>query len=70
METAIAAREKRRQTALNRENPFLAPNRGRRQKNEFPPILAHRPLFEKICSGVNAVRISLNKALAGGLKIS
>jgi hypothetical protein len=33
-----------------------------------PPTVAHTPLFEKIRAGVNAIRVSLNKARADGLK--
>jgi hypothetical protein len=32
------------------------------------PAAAHTPLFEKIHAGVNAIRVSLNKARADGLK--
>jgi hypothetical protein len=32
------------------------------------PTVAHTPLFEKIRARVNAVRISLNRARADGLK--
>ena len=33
----------------------------------LPPTLAHIPLFEKLRAGVNAIRISLSKAIADGL---
>jgi hypothetical protein len=34
----------------------------------LPPKVTHSPLFEKIRAGVNAIRVSLNKARADGLK--
>jgi len=34
----------------------------------LPPTVTHTPLFEKIRAGVNAIRVSLNKARADGLK--
>jgi len=34
----------------------------------LPPAVAHTPLFEKIRAGVNAIRVSLNKAIVQGLK--
>ena len=34
----------------------------------LPPTVAHTPLFEKIRAGINAIRVSLNKARADGLK--
>lgn len=34
----------------------------------LPPTVTHTPLFEKIRAGVNAIRVSLNKARVDGLK--
>jgi len=34
----------------------------------LPPTVAYTPLFEKIRAGVSAIRVSLNKAKADGLK--
>ena len=34
----------------------------------LPPTVAHTPLFEKTRAGINAIRVSLNKARADGLK--
>jgi hypothetical protein len=36
----------------------------------LPPALAHAPLFERIRAGVNAIRVSLNKAMVDGLKLT
>jgi hypothetical protein len=33
------------------------------------PALAHTPLFEKIRTGVNAIRASLGKAAAAGFRL-
>jgi hypothetical protein len=35
----------------------------------LPPALAHTPLFEKIRTGVNAIRASLSKAAAAGFRL-
>jgi hypothetical protein len=35
----------------------------------LPPTLAHTPLFEKIRTGVNAIRASLSKAAATGFRL-
>ena len=36
----------------------------------LPPAVAQTPLFEKIRAGVNAIRVSLNKAMVDGLKLT
>jgi hypothetical protein len=36
----------------------------------LPPALAHTPLFEKIRSGVNAIRVSSSNGAEEGLKLA
>ena len=36
----------------------------------LPPAVVQTPLFEKIRAGVNTIRVSLNKAMVDGLKLT